>query len=189
MERARTGDLDAFNDLVERHQTRLYNLALRLTGSREAAEDVTQDAFLAAFNKLDQFAGQNFLGWLLRICANTAKDALRRQRRRPATSFDQIFGTEGDSLEPRDPSASVETEAERAELGQILWTALRAIPADQRQAIVFVDVEGYSYHETAGMTGVSVGTVKSRVSRGRARLRAHLSSRPELLDQFMRLEE
>jgi RNA polymerase sigma-70 factor (ECF subfamily) len=186
---SRRGDLAAFNELVERHQARVFNLALRLVGTREAAEDVTQDSFIAAFRKLDQFAGDNFISWLLRIAANNAKDELRRRARRPASSIDVIFGTGPGDLEPRAEGVSVEEWAERGELGRILWQALQELPEEQRMPIVLVDVEGFAYGEVAGMLGWSTGTVKSRISRGRARLRELLGSRPELLEGFWRLED
>lgn len=187
---AQRGDLTAFNSLVARYQTPLFNLCLRMLGDRQAAEDATQEAFLSAHRALPRFAGGSLRNWLTRIAANQCKDELRRRRRRGTTSsLDRIVDTDEGSLEIPDEAPTAPELAERAELGRQLQLALDVLPADQREAIVLVDLHEFRYGEAARVAGVSVGTVKSRVHRGRRRLRAYLRAHPELIAGYRRLEE
>lgn len=175
--RAQQGDLDAFNLLVDRYQRAVYNVALRYLRSPEQAEDVTQDTFLRAFRALDTFRNDNgygFRAWLLRIASNRALDTLRAQQRRVADSLDARIDEDDSSWEPEDYTETPLQFAERGALSAALETVLGALPHDQRLAIVLADVQGYSYEEAAEITGVAVGTIKSRIHRGRARLRVLL---------------
>lgn len=186
---SRDGDLSAFNRLVERYQSPVYSLCLRLLGNREAAEDATQEAFLSAYRAIDRFAGPSFRPWLLRIAANQSKDEWRRRRRKDtAMSLDEIFGSFETPIEVPDESPGAETVAENVELAEIVQRAMLSLPMDQREAVALVDLHGYHYEEVAGITGASVGTVKSRVHRGRERLRQVFMARPELLAAYRRLE-
>jgi len=185
----RSGELAAFNVLVERYQRTVYALAFRLLGDRFLAEDITQDTFLRAYTALETYRGGNFRAWLLRIAHNRALDTLRSIQRRPATSLEL---SEADDWATRTgeplPPSPVE-QAARAELRRLLEAALATLPDDQRVTVILADIEGCSYDEIASITGVSLGTVKSRLSRGRARLRAALSADQrarELLDEFVR---
>jgi RNA polymerase sigma-70 factor (ECF subfamily) len=186
IDRSQKGDLAAFNVLVEYHQRQVYNLCLRLLSSAEAAEDATQEAFIAAYRRIDSFRGGNFRAWLLRIAANASYDELRRQRRRPATSLEAAMTAEG-AVQARSPAAGPEDEALRLELNVHLQGGLSALPADQRLAVVLRDVQGLSYEEVAEVMRCSVGTVKSRIARGRARMREYLVARRELLPRPFRL--
>lgn len=175
--RAQQGDLAAFNLLVDRYQRPVYNVALRYLRSPEQAEDVTQDAFLRAYRALDTFRnvdGYGFRAWLLRIASNRALDTLRAQQRRIADSLDARLDEEASGWEPEDAGETPLQFAERGALSAALEHCLGALPHDQRLAIILADVQGYSYEEAAEITGVAVGTVKSRIHRGRARLRALL---------------
>lgn len=175
--RSKEGDLDAFNRLVEKYQRQVYNLALRMLSEVPAAEDATQEAFLSAFRGIGKFRGGSFRAWLLRIAANACRDQLRAWRRRPATSLDAL------ELEPeadRD-AQSPEDYALRRELGEKIASALAALPTDQRLAVILYDIEGLSYEEIAQVMNSSLGTVRSRLSRARARLRLYLGQRMELL--------
>lgn len=177
---AKDGNLDAFNRLVDRHQGAVYSLCARILGSREAAEDASQEAFLSAYRSLSRFAGGNFRSWLLRIAANESKDELRRRGRKPTTSLDAIFDTDGPPIELPDHAATADELLERAEFGATLERALLQIPFEQRQAIVLVDLYDFQYDEVAAMLGASIGTIKSRIHRGRERLRGILAGRVEL---------
>ena len=175
--RSKEGDLDAFNLLVEKYQRQVYNLALRMLGEVPAAEDATQEAFLSAFRGIGKFRGGSFRAWLFRIAANACRDQRRFWRRRPAISLDALV------LEPevdRDDQ-SPEAYAMRRELGSEIANALAALPTDQRLAVILYDIEGLSYEEIARVMNSSLGTVRSRLSRGRARLRLYLGQRMELL--------
>jgi RNA polymerase sigma factor (sigma-70 family) len=174
IQRAKGGDLDCFNQLVERYQREVYNLSLRMLSNASAAEDATQDAFLSAFRGIGKFRGGIFRAWLFRIAANACRDQLRSLRRRPTTSLDDVpFELESDQPSPED-------FAMRQELGEEIKRALAALPPDQRLAVILRDIEGLDYEEIAQVTGSSLGTVKSRINRGRARLRHHLEQHREL---------
>lgn len=177
--RAREGDTSAFGDLVERHQTRIYAVCLRILGDPEEARDAAQDAFVTAFRKLAQFRGDAaFTTWLHRIAVNACYDALRRAKRRPmlhaAPATDDDRGPE-----PGPPSADHADEI----AGTVDVTrALAAIPEDFRVALVLADVEDLPYEEIARVLEIPVGTVKSRVHRGRIALAKAMSGEPPTAD-------
>jgi RNA polymerase sigma-70 factor (ECF subfamily) len=178
IERARGGDLDAFNDLVVCYQDYLFALVVRMVPDRDQASDAVQEAFFSAYRNLGTFRGGSVRSWLSRICVNAAMDAQRAKKRRPVQPYPEL---EDDSWQPR---AGDEVDPLRIAVGgertKILKEALALITPDQRAAIVLFDVEGYDYAEIAVMTDVSLGTVKSRIHRGRLALRALLQDRMEL---------
>ena len=184
----RDGSIDAFNSLVDRHQDHAYSLCYRLLGDRQAAEDATQDAFLSAYRSIASFRGGSFRSWLLRIAANAAKDELRRRGRKPAASLDELRERPVAPLDPADDAQDTAAEVERLETSAVLEAALATLPIDQRQVIVLLDVMGYRYEEIAVMTRTSLGTVKSRVFRGREKMRDELRKHPELLAPGWRLK-
>jgi RNA polymerase sigma-70 factor (ECF subfamily) len=173
--RAAAGDVAAFNGLVERYQSLAYNVAFRALGDPEAAADATQDAFLSAFNGLRAFRGGSFKSWLLRIVTNACFDAGRRAQRRPSTSLDAMLETPGGEDVAIDPGPQPEVAALRAEVVEQIQDALLRLPFDQRTVVILCDLQGLSYDEIADVTGAAVGTVKSRINRGRLRLRELLS--------------
>lgn len=189
IQKAKNGNLAAFNSLVERYQVGVFNLSLRLLGNRQSAEDATQETFLSAYRALARFEGGNFRAWLFRIAANHSKDALRRaQRKDRASSLDEIFDTLGAPVEVADERESSESRVERASVARALQEALLELPFDQRRAIVLVDIHGYSYDEVAGICETSPGTIKSRIHRGREKLRDLIRKDPELFGMRERLD-
>ena len=178
IERARDGDLDAFNDLVVLHQDQLFALVVRMVPDRDQASDCVQEAFFSAYRNLASFRGGSVKSWLNRICVNAAMDLQRSRKRRPVQPYPEFDD------ESWQPPAGDEADPERTALDgertRALAGALAAITDDQRAAIVLYDVEGYDYGEIAEMTGVSLGTVKSRIHRGRLALRGLLEDRMEL---------
>lgn len=177
------GDLAAFNVIVERYQSQVYNVSARVLGSLTSAEDATQETFIAAYKAIRGFRGGNLRAWLLRIATNVSRDHIRASRRRPHESLDEAM--ENPSFSLPSPEESPEESAIRGELAVEIQRAIVSLPEDQRVAIVLIDVRGFSYEETAEATGVSIGTVKSRLSRARARVRERLSQSKELLpDRF-----
>lgn len=185
---SKDGSLDAFNSLVERYQGAVYNLCLRLIGDKGLAEDATQEAFLSAYRAINRFQGGNFRSWLLRIAANQSKDELRRRLRRGP--HESLSAPRPDD-QPIDLPDSAESQAdyvERLTVGRGIQKALLSLPFEQRQAIVLSDLHGYHYEEIAAIAGASVGTVKSRIHRGRERLRGILLAQPELFGRHERLE-
>ena len=168
--RSKKGDLDSFNNLVEEYQAIVYNLALRMLGGAQAAEDACQDTFLSAWRSIGSFRGGNFRAWLLCIAANICRDQLRKSRRNPTCSLETLLV----EVSGRSSSESPEAYVLRRELGRQIQEGLAVLPADQRLAVVLCDVQGLSYDEIAQVMKCSLGTVRSRLSRGRARLRDYL---------------
>lgn len=179
--RSREGELSAFNALVEIYQGQVYNLCLRMLASAEAAEDAAQETFLSAYRNIARYRGPVFRAWLLRIAVNACTDELRRRRRRPQVSLDAASPEGSAALELPDSSGLPEEQALRSETLRNIQGALMRLPADQRVAVVLCDVQGLSYEEISASLGVSLGTVKSRISRGRSRLRRLLTQQGELL--------
>ena len=164
--RFRGGGADAFDVLVQRHQGRVYNLCLRVLGDPDEAADAAQDAFVAAIRKLHTFRGEAaFTTWLHRVTVNACYDSLRKKRRRPLL---HVVGEEGD--ERPEPAPVVPDHAEDVELSIDVQQALRSIPDEFRVALVLADVEDLPYERIADVLGIPIGTVKSRVFRGRAAL-------------------
>ena len=183
VERSRDGDLEAFNQIVRRYQLRVYNLAARILGDRTAAEDVAQDTFVSAYKALARFRGGSLRAWLLRIASNQCYDRLRSAKRRPEQSLDEAMESPGFHVPSRDPSP--EQQAISRELHDHVQRAILGLPFDQRNTIMLVDVQGLSYEEAAEAMDVSMGTVKSRLSRARAAVRDALMAHRELLpDKF-----
>lgn len=187
---AQRGDLDAFNELVLAYQDRVYNLAYRILGDPAAAEDATQETFIAAYRRLSTFRGGSFLSWLMRTVANRCYDELRRQKRRPSVSWES-FGEMDEEANPFlvNGHPTPEEATQQAELTRFLQAAIIALPPDQRIVLVLSDVEGMNYQEIAETVRIPVGTVKSRLARARARLRDLLQERKELLPRAYRLKD
>jgi RNA polymerase sigma factor (sigma-70 family) len=184
IEDARNGDLDAFNWLVLRYQNRVYSLCYRMLSDPDEAADATQEAFLSAYRAMPRFKGDQFRTWLLRIATNACLDILRSRKRRPTTPIDSWGNPEDgeESSEPMpipdlDPDVNPEASTLRAEMVAAIQAGLDLLPDDQRLTLVLVDVQGLSYEEAAAITNANLGTVKSRMNRGRARLRDFLRER------------
>ncbi|MER6366528.1 RNA polymerase sigma factor SigM, partial [Kitasatospora sp. NPDC001527] len=162
------GDREAFGRLVNRHRDRLWAVALRTLGDREEAADALQDALVSAFRSAHTFQGRSAVTtWLHRIVVNACLDRARRaatRRTKPLDDDPQRLDALVGSAEPAD------SPVVRAEVHRELSAALAALPAEQRAALVLVDMQGYPVAEAAELLGVPVGTVKSRCARGRARL-------------------
>jgi RNA polymerase sigma-70 factor (ECF subfamily) len=144
------------------HEDRIFSVCLRILGNRESALDATQDTFLTVFRKAAQFQGRSALGtWIYRIAVNTCYDQIRRGQRRPVDSLPDHIDPADQSAEDHIESAAVRPEIERA---------LALLPVEFRNAVILSDLEGLSLPEVAEVLGVPVGTVKSRVFRGRRQL-------------------
>jgi RNA polymerase sigma-70 factor (ECF subfamily) len=179
VEQALNGNLDAFNQLVAFYQDYLFALVVRVVNDRDAAADAVQEAFFSCYRNLSRFRGDSFRSWLTRIALNAATDVLRYRKRRPADPFPEW---EDEAWQPpADESESPERQAMQKQASRMLAGAMAQITDDQRTAILLYDVEGYDYQEIADMTGVSLGTVKSRIHRGRLALRDILEPDMELL--------
>ena len=160
------GDGKSFDALVARHEDRLFSMAYRMTGNRSDALDAVQDAFLAAFRNAASFKGTAaFSTWLYRIGMNACTDLLRKRKRSVPVAEVEVEASPG----------RIESDVS---LRLDLIHALEALTPEHREAVVMHDLGGYPYEEIAALTGVQLGTVKSRISRGRRRL-AELLEQPE----------
>ncbi len=178
IERASGGDPAAFNRLMEIHEKRMYAVALRMCGNREDAQDCLQEAMLRVYRAISNFKGQSSFGtWVYRITMNTCLDELRRKKNKQNTSLDNMLDQ---GWAPTDESSSPEKKVMQNEMRQSIANSIRDLPEDMRSAIIMRDVHGYSYDEIADMLNVNVGTIKSRISRGREKLREKLSNFSEL---------
>jgi RNA polymerase sigma-70 factor (ECF subfamily) len=178
VQRAKAGDVGAFEELVRRYDRNVFRIAQHITQNREDAEDVVQDAFLKAYNNLAQFQGQSkFYTWLVRIAVNEALMKLRRRRPERTVSLDEEVKTEDDSVprEVADWSPNPEQQYTQAELRDILDRTIHGLPATFRTVFVLRDVEGLSTEETAEALDLSVPAVKSRLLRARLQLRERLN--------------
>jgi len=186
VERAQNGDLGAFNQLVLTYQRLAFSVAYRMLQDEDAASDAVQDSFIKAYRALHTFRGGVFKSWLLRIVVNTCYDVLRARRRYVTDSLDEEPGENEYAPQLIDGSESPHDHAERMEMSELIELGIRSLPADQRLALVLCDVHGYAYEEIAEITDANMGTVKSRISRARSRLRDFLLQKPELLPANLR---
>jgi RNA polymerase sigma-70 factor (ECF subfamily) len=193
---AQGGEVAAFNTLVLAYQRQIFNVCYRTLGNSEDAADITQDALLSAFGGLKSFNGPaaGLRGWLLRIAVNACYDHLRRRQRRPTDSLDALLTVDGEqdsSAADRvpDPSAGPEQRSLSAESARTIQAAIDRLTPDQRLAVILCDVQGLSYDEAAVVMSVELGTVKSRLSRGRAQLRDLLAEKGERPGSSQRLQQ
>jgi RNA polymerase sigma-70 factor (ECF subfamily) len=193
--RSQSGDVDAFNQLITCYQQSVYRTAYRIVGDPDVAADVTQDTFVAAFRNIRTYRNTaSFRAWLLRIGSNMACDYWRRIQRHPVESLDGLADEDSShavdflsTLAATDIESDPEAYSLTKELRELLQQAIQQLPLDQRTAVVLCDIEGLSYEEIATATQTSLGTIRSRISRGRARLRDYLYHHKELLPRNYRL--
>ena len=187
---AQEGRVDAFNQLVLAYQHQVYNLAYRIIGDPASAADATQEAFISAYKHLSGFRGGSFRSWLLRIVSNACYDELRRRKRQPTTPLEELGRHDEDSNPALiDGHEGPAEHAQRQELARTIQAGIETLPYHQRVTLVMSDVQGMSYQEIAEATSTSLGTVKSRLSRARGRLREYLRANGELLPARYRLED
>jgi RNA polymerase sigma-70 factor (ECF subfamily) len=175
---AKRGDVGAFEELVKRYDRNIFRIAQHITQNREDAEDVTQDAFLKAYENLEQFQGNSkFYTWLVRIAVNESLMKLRRRRTDRTVSLDEEIKTEEDTMprEVADWSPNPEQLYKQGELKDILRKTIQGLPASFRTVFVLRDVEGLSTEETAEALDLSIPAVKSRLLRARLQLRERLN--------------
>ena len=161
-----------WDEVVERHSDRVYRLAYRLTGNRHDAEDLTQEVFVRVFRSLDTYTPGTFEGWLHRITTNLFLDQARRRQR---IRFDALSDERAVLL--RSPGPAPDAAVADRLFDDDVEQALAALPPEFRAAVVLCDVEGLSYDEIADILGAKLGTVRSRIHRGRAMLRRALAHR------------
>jgi len=189
---AQNGSLDAFNTLVLNYQDSVFNVALRIMGDGEMAADASQEAFISAFKSITGFRGGSFKGWLMRIVTNACYDELRRKKRKPTTPLEPEIEDGEEMTSPRwlaDPSMTPDQQAEADELEHAIQHCIDNLPLEFKTVVVMADLQGLEYAEVAKAVRAPLGTIKSRLARGRLRLRECLRSFEELLPANYRLED
>ncbi len=183
VKRAKQGELRAFEELILQHEKIVYNLALRMMKQSEDAKDISQEVFLKAYRNIRNFDERSrFSTWLYRITTNTCIDELRKRQKKPSLSIEEeMDGEEGGML--RQIAAAGDTPEEsllRTEQKSEILQALNKLSPEHRTIVVFRDVQGLSYEEIAEILEIGLGTVKSRISRGRAQLKQEILKIREL---------
>lgn len=183
---AKQGDVEAFNHLVRFYEGRVYGLAYRMLGDADAAADVAQETFISAYRSLGRFRDGSFGAWILRIATNACYDALRSRKRRPTISINQLVAADADAppREFEDPGPDLDQQMMTRELSAEIQQGLLTLPEDQRVVLIMSDIQGFSYEEIAVATDSQLGTVKSRLSRARGKLRDYLKGRELLPAQY-----
>ncbi len=186
IQRVQRGDVNAFESLVTAYEKNVYNLALRMTGSPEDAEDMAQEAFIKAYNSLPSFRGDSkFSVWLYRIVSNVCLDFLRKKNRRSTVSLSaEDDDGEDVQLDLPDMSQSPEELLEKKLTRESVRRGLASLPPDARQILLLREIQGLSYEEIGETLGLEPGTVKSRIFRARKKLCAYLLSDGNIPDSF-----
>lgn len=179
--RAAKGDASAFNELLGTQEKRMYAVCLRMCGNHEDAQDCLQESMLRIFRSISGFKGQaSFSTWVYRVTMNTCLDELRKKKNKQTASLDGLLDS---GWSPSDDSDTPEHHTIAGEKRTAIRKAIADLPEDMRSAIVLRDIEGFSYDEISDMLGINVGTIKSRISRGREKLREKIRLKPELFDK------
>jgi RNA polymerase sigma-70 factor (ECF subfamily) len=182
------GDRAAYERLVALHQDGVFNLCLRFTGDFDAADDAAQETFIAALRAIPRFQGGNFRAWLFRITTNKCRDGYRATARRRQLPLEEEIDHPAESfIAAGQPAPTPEQHLDLVSLHAAIRTGLDGLPHDQREALVLRDINGLPYEEIGAILNVGLGTVKSRISRARARMRDFLVANRELLPDSARL--
>ena len=182
--RCQQGDPQAFEEIVKLYEKRIYNLSFRMMGNHEDANDLAQEAFIRVYHSIEQFRGDaRFSTWLYRIATNVCLDELRKRSRRQTESLDEPVPTaDGEVLrEIPDWANNPEEELDRSEIQNMVQRGIQALPDEQRTALILRDLQGHTYEEIAEILDISLGTVKSRINRGRMALKGLFEKDRELL--------
>ena len=189
VQQARRGDGAAFNQLVLACQQQMFNLALRILMDEKLAEDVTQEAFLAAFRALSGFRDGSFRAWMARIVTNRCYDELRRQKRQPSQPIESM-DEDGEEMDDppviKDESDLPEDKLAKSELENAIMNCIEDLGIDFRTALLLVDVQGFDYQEACQVIGKPIGTLKSRLARARLAVQDCLQGAWELLPESYR---
>jgi len=173
----RHGDLTAFNELILKYQDQVFHLARRILGNLDMAEDVSQDTFILAFQKINQFKGGSFRAWLLKIATNLCYDEMRTWKRHPHLPLEPTDKENNVNESPywiKDPGPLPEESTEMSDLRRVLEHGLNQLPLKFRIVVALVDINQMDYKEASRIAGVPIGTVKSRLARGRMQLGNYL---------------
>ncbi|MFT9493618.1 RNA polymerase sigma factor [Anaerosolibacter sp.] len=180
IEKSKRGDVESFEILIRSHQTLAYNIAFRMLGNVEDANDAAQEALVKVFKSIQSFHGQSsFSTWLYRIVTNTCLDELRKRKRQQVYSYHNPMEMEDGQIDRDvvDPSSSTEEILEKKEEIKNIQDAIQSLPEQHRIVIVLRDIKGLSYEQISGILDCPQGTIKSRISRARLALKEIITNR------------
>ncbi len=193
IEKAKNGDVDAFNQLVIIYQTQVYNLACRMMSDTMLADDVTQITFINAFQHMHSYRGGSFRAWLLRIASNNCYDEIRKAKRKPTQDLHPIVSENGEELEDpvwlTDEGELPEEFIEGKELEAAIQRCIDQLQVKFKATLIMVDVQGMDYQEASQAAGSPIGTIRSRLARARERVQQCLQGFAELLPAKYRLKD
>ena len=175
----RQGDLDAFEQLISRYETKIYTIAYRYMGNYNDASDLAQEAFIRVYRSINSFRGESsFSTWLYRVVTNVCKDEMRRRSRQNTVSMDEMI-EKGRAPAAENKHKPIEEMILRKELQDEVQAVLNSLSDDYRTIVIMRDIQGYSYEEISHFLKCSLGTVKSRLNRARNALKERLTERRE----------
>lgn len=183
VKRSKNGDIEAFEQLIFDYQKKAYNIALRIMGNQEDAKDMCQEAFIRIYKSIEGFKEQSsFSTWMYRIITNVCLDEIRKKKRNDTVSMDNTFETQDGELhfETASEDDTPEEAFMRTEKKRAIIRAINELNEEYKTAIVLRDIQGFSYEEIANILCCSIGTVKSRINRGRNILKDKLRTVLEL---------
>ncbi len=186
LEKAKNGDLDAFEKLIEGYQKKVFNIVYRMIGNPDDASELTQEVFIRVFRSIGSFKEESqFSTWIYKIATNICLDELRKQKKHKVISLDEEIKSDDGEMKRQieDDKPQPDIIAERNELKKTVRNAILALPDEYRLVIIMRDIKGLSYEEIARITKCPEGTVKSRINRARKALKAILCSKRELLNE------
>lgn len=188
VERSKNGDREAFEQLVQMYENKVYTIAYRLMGNHTDAADLAQEAFIKIYQALPNFRGDSsFSTWIYHITVNVCRDELRKRQRRPTVSLDDSPDNNTCTYELRSNMPTPEEELDRSETQAMVQQCLNELSDDYRIILVMREIQEMAYEEIAENLGCSLGTVKSRLSRARQALKEKISKQMELLSPKRRL--
>ena len=187
IEKSKQGDLEAFDLLICRYEGKIYNMAYRFMGNHTDASDLAQETFIRLYKSVHTFRGDSgFLTWLYRICANACRDELRRQKRQPSVSWEEIACGSEIITNRYNNEPLPEELLEQQELKGLLQLCLDSISEEHRLILILREIQELSYDEITHVLDCTMGTVKSRLSRARLALKEKILAHPELSDFIKR---
>jgi len=184
LKKARNGDIEAFEQLIEDYQKRVFNIALRMIGNYDDANELAQEVFIRIFKSIKDFKEESSLStWIYRITTNVCLDEIRKRKNKNVVSLDEEVKLEEGDLQRQveDTRPTPDVIAEKNEVRKLVKDAIMSLPEEQRTVIILRDIQGFSYEEIAKIMKCPEGTVKSRINRSRQILRDRLKPKMELL--------
>ncbi len=186
VEKSAGGDIDAFETLIQSHQKKVYNIALRMTKNPEDAQELSQDAFVRAFIAIKKFRGDSsFATWLYRITMNVCTDFLRKRNKASVISIEQSVYESQQTMQLADNEPGPDEISEKNQLKKLVKEAMDLLPPEHREVLILRDLLDMTYKDIANTLSINEGTIKSRINRARENLKKVITSRSELFQDYV----